>query len=327
MAATILHFAASGGGKTEQAKAFAKYEFRRTRKRGRLITAERYVPLMPVVEAGLIEVFDLWRVPVGYRFGVLRKLGEGFWPESVDCEWRSFRMLPPSRETWNEIGWYIVEGTTSISDCLMDETRKKNYCVGPSPSGGVFEQTIGNERLSFLTQSQTQYDLVQREMLGFINQLSVLPVDRVLFTAHEARGEEQDTRTPIFGPALVGKAATAKVPSWVDDCLHTDLYPAVKTVQIGGKTVQVELVEWRMYFTPHSTERTRIAIPAKPRLPLTRLLERWPTGFLSPRLDERGEMHDGLDEFLAFEDGLLEQGVENLSEWRKQLEQTWKAAQ
>ena len=327
MALTIVHFSASGGGKSTQMREYFKYEFERTHgKLGRYITAEDDSQLQPVVNAGIVEKFNLRLVPMKHRFSTLRRLSAGGWPRrltqfpaSVD-EFRDY-WIAPTPATWEKVGYYGIEGATSISDWLMEEARTEKYCVGEGAAGGTFTQ----EGETFSNQSRSQYLLVQKEMQARIINMAGLPVDRLMLTAHEVVGEEDITRAAVAGAALAGKGGSGKFPSWVGDFMHTDLY-MTPTVAAPGAPPVMQTIR-RTFFESHPDEKLgNVTYNCKSRVPIERiptLKARWPKGHLTPTVDKDGKMVDSIADYLRLADKLVEESSGADTAWRIQMEKQW----
>lgn len=310
-AKTHLAYGESGTYKTSQAGFFAEYVWRKYRKRTRLISGDGggWAPVEPYIQAGIIIPYSLNSLEEPLT--TIRKMSRGMWPVPTstgraalaDTKWESA-----------DIGAYIIEGLTSISDLYMESLRKKN-------TGGedvTVNLTLDGEK--FAGNNRSHYNFVQREVHAIVRAFGSLPVAHVLFTAHEGRGEDESTREAIRGPALAGKAATDKVPSWVGDCLHFEAYPETISVEAADdtgkkfKSTQLQTVV-RAYFMRHPDPKfPTLTYPAKPRVPpdmMPKLLKKWPGGYIV--LKTTG----GLDEFLSVEDELEQEATARVQELMK----------
>jgi hypothetical protein len=226
--------------------------------------------------------------------------------------------LAPGPDTWKQVGYYGIEGATSISDWLMEEARTEKYCVGEGAAGGSFTQ----EGETFSNQSRSQYLLVQKEMQARIINLAGLPVDRLMLTAHEVVGEEDITRAAVAGAALAGKGGSGKFPSWVGDFLHTDLYMTPTTAAPGAPVV-MQTVR-RTFFQPHPDEKLQQVIyNCKSRCPIEKipvLMARWPKGHLTPTVDATGKMVDSIADYLRLADKLVEEASGADTEWKREMD-------
>ena len=305
MAKSCVIFGDSGTYKSTNMGFAAKYLYEKHRKPIRLVTAENKEVLQPFINAGIIEF-----VEVGYDLKdplpFLVKLGRGWWPDPLNP-----KVLIPPKDlvTLKEATCgYLVEGLTSLADVLMADERNKARKHAQEPVG-VFSE----DGFKFCAPAQAHYGFVQTTMLDRIIEFGNLPVDRVIFSAHEAKGEEADTRNAIRGPGLVGKAATDSIPRKVGTCIHFESYAEDKIVD---KVAHTE-VKVRAFFMSHPDPKfQQVMYKCKPRVPVDKipeLLKKWPGGFFEPSLIK------GLDEYLRVEDELNESASSAIMEWKKAL--------
>jgi hypothetical protein len=315
---TIVIFGDSGLGKTTNAAFAAKYEYEATRgKVVRYIASDGggYLPCLPLVDpAGIVEPFRI--VGVKNPLVVFRKLSMGYWPDKLeDGRWVGERLLPPTPETWQHVGAIVIDTITSACEIFMEDLRDKQRSIGQEPVGKFVEE---DER--FCASAPASYGFVQREMLARIRSFSSLPVHRVLFVAHESKGEEADRRIPIRGPALVGTAATDKIAKEVGDCLHFEAYAeeAETLDRVTNTKVKRTATRIRAFFMSHPDPRIPgVLYKCKPRVPaemIPELLKRYPGGYFEPTI------HSGLDEFLRFEDELLSRSSERERKWKQEID-------
>lgn len=137
-----------------------------------------------------------------------------------------------------KIGVVVFEGLTGFSDSLManmsDRSAKGEkigediavrFKDGSTDIGGV---------------SRSAYGIAQRRMQRAVEASRNIPsVDYVIWTAHKDRGEDDIKRTPVFGPKLVGHAATDDAPRWFGPCFSATKWP------VTGKD------EYRLYLTSY----------------------------------------------------------------------------
>jgi hypothetical protein len=310
-AKTHLIYGESGTYKTTQAGFFAAYIWRKYKKRTRLISGDGggWAPIEPYIRAGIIVPYSLSALEEPLT--TIRKMSRGFWPTPAG---NGKAVLAETKWAESDIGAYVFEGLTSASDLYMESLRKKR-------TGGedvTVDLTIDGEK--FAGNNRSHYNFVQAEIHSIVRGFSSLPVQHVLFSAHEGKGEDDSTREAIRGPGLAGKAATHKVPSWVGDCLHFESYPdsvIVESKDDTGKTfksTQIRSVV-RAYFTRHPDPKfPTVSYPAKPRVPaeqIPELFKRWPGGYFVLKTDS------GLDEFLEVEDQLEQAATARVQELMK----------
>lgn len=291
-AKTILIYGASGTRKTTNIGRFARYIHETTGKRTRLVTAEggNLEPVSREIDDGLLEVAyvsehkDL--------LAILRAFSRGRWPEEQDGR---LRFSPPNLE---RVGAYAVEGITTLSLLMLRHLtltgRKINEeVVGQFSEGADVGLDAGESKFS--APARSHYGFIQNEILGIIRDFSSISVDRVLFTSHEGKGQDDFSKQLIYGPAAVGKAATGLIPPFVGDLFHVDVEE-----QAGGKEPKVYA-----YFKPHSDPQTKVMWPAKVRLRPDRIqaLDRtFPGGKIELTLEQ------GIEAYLRFQDELVAGG-------------------
>jgi hypothetical protein len=327
---SICLYGSSDSGKTAQAARFARHIYETTGKVTRAIVTDQGGSLdvwQPYIEAGVIEPWYIGGVPD--PLAILFKLARGSWPQATPGpNGRVLRFQEPSSSTWERVGAYIIDSGTEACEQIKDVSlRGKGVRLAQDPSFKIEE---ANE--TFYGGNMTYYGFAQDVIVDLIRTFNALPVQGVLWTMGEGKGEEEGTRETIYGPETVGKAlrTTGKLPKKFGDLLHLDVYNVVARDKDGKEIVDVMtgkpvlLKRWRIYFQTHPDMTTGINYPAKPRLPpelLPELWQSWRSGFLSPHI-ENGEMVDGLDAFLRREAELLATPVAAVAAWKASLAQT-----
>lgn len=288
---STLLYGDSGSTKTSQLYFMAKWYLNKWKKEGkekriRLVTADGggYAPFQDsgMIERGEVEVFDMTnRV---HSFADIHRVGTGFWPRNAkDKTGKSVIYLASNdkcmTKDWSKIGAYFVEGTTSISSCLLNHLRnqdpdtyfRQGSKVGQLKGSFVFTDddyvTMGGQ--------ESHYGMVQTEMYQIIVQeFETLPVEFVVWTGLTGRGEDKRTGASIYGPKLAGDKRTYEVPSWFMDTYHlSDEIVEDKE----GKKKEVKVAWFRQH-------RDELGIPylTKPRVQpekYPKLLEKFPNGF------------------------------------------------
>lgn len=310
-ALTHLIYGPSGTFKTTQIGFLAWRIWKKYRKKTRLISADGsgWSPIQKFIDAGIIDAFSISKLDVLKHspLGLLRKLSRGDWPR--DNGDGTARVVPTPPEEVAQVGAYAIEGLTSIAELLMEELRVRQQRIGEDAVGSF---TVDGERFS--ANNRAHYNFVQNEVAGLVKGFSSLPVEHVLLTALEGRGEDEATRESIRGPAIIGKAATAKVPAWVGDVIHADSYAVeVKVPDPVAKFTAVQLqTKVRLWFVRHPDENfPTISYPAKLRVPpeqMQKVLKRWPGGYFEPSTT------GGLDWLLELEDELAAESARELEQ-------------
>jgi hypothetical protein len=101
---------------------------------------------------------------------------------------------------------------TAFGDLLMRRLRFKQ------PEGGRF---LEDEGFKIAGGGKQHYMDAQNYLAQFIAMTRQIPVDVIMWTALEIRGDEEGK--PIFGPKGPGKALTDQCIPWFTDVLHLDL--------------------------------------------------------------------------------------------------------
>ena len=318
MANLIMLYGDTDSGKTSNAGFFARYVYKKTGKPLRAIYADNggYKTIQPYVDAGIINPFHIGSAPNPLPT-VVKLTRDGLWPETlkngtIQADSQGRLMMSPTKD-WSAIGGYIVEGLTSICELFLEDNRSKQRNIGQD-AVGKFEE----EGIKFAANSQTHYGFSQREGMALLKRLGALPVPYVLITAHEAKGEDKETRTPIRGPALVGSAATDNVGKEVAELIHAEVISENEDAITNGVKSIVRRKKLRYYFESHPDPKFETTnYKCKARVPpemVDALRERWPAGYFEPSLTE------GLDTFLEFEDSLLEKGSGATMKWKQEMD-------
>lgn len=191
----------------------------------------------------------------------------------------------------SKVSMVAYEGLTSFGDAMMSHLQATKASLSQDPSyvwkDGDTEYAGGN---------MTYFGFVQQRLCEFVANTNSLPVEKVIWTALESKGEDEVTKSPIMGPAIVGKKSTGKAGAWFGNMLHFD------TVMTGGnaeadpkvksESAMVPIsTEFRMYLRPHAEALSRIMFPAKTRAPFQF------AGELAAHMEpDVGKLYDRIDE-------------------------------
>ena len=222
---TLLAYGETGTGKTAQIGQAAVWEFKRTGRITRLISADSgWDPIEELVAGGgkpfgtetasgpvCIEAWNIQYLP--NPFPVVVKLSEGAWPRVVTIgaganAAQKIMLGAPAKDPGGHllssdgktlVGQYAVEGLSTISAMLMQDhirnLRKIAEDIVGDFSGSVeiadSSGRITNESLKFGKSGRAHYGHVQDfVLLDLVPRFATLPVARVIWTAHEAKGTE-----------------------------------------------------------------------------------------------------------------------------------------
>lgn len=311
---TTILYGETGVGKSLNASFFARLMYEWYGRPVCLISAEgsSRTHFDPLIEAKI--VVPLW-LNVPLSLSVMRRVRKGMWPvRSADGKYN-----------WSAIDWtsptapcaYIGEGLGSISDLFMENMRIDGNLPPSQQEGkGAFDQ----DGEHFQVASRGSYMTAQNEMLFTVRDIDSLPLKRVLWTAHEYKGQETSGDT-ILGPGLAGRARTPDVPKYCSTCLHFDTH-ATTIHQADPKTGQdmpvIRSVR-RIWWMRHPDPRTGVEYPAKVTVDgtvLKSLYTEFPGGYFEPGLS----YGTGLDRFLRFEAGLVGQTADDVREWKAKVD-------
>lgn len=250
MAQSMLIYGESSVFKTTQIGLFADYEFERTGLPTRLITCDSgFGPVQDQVMRGTIIPLRLESAP--HPVPVLNKLSKGLWPLKIINEHEGLWGMSPGDAfvpMMHATGAIAVEGLTRICELVRKAWCDEHREMG-EPLQGKYEQ----DGESFAFQSRGTLFGVQQLINNLVIGFRGLPVDRVLFTAHESKGRDVSGKT-VFGPATTGQALTDKVCGWFEVTLHHESYSYSIKVK-SGKTVVRPGV--RAYFTRHQDHEVK----------------------------------------------------------------------
>jgi hypothetical protein len=348
MAEIVCVFGGSGAFKTAQAHFFAKYIYQRYGRITQLASCDGggWKPLEPDIEAGLIEAWGISSLE--NPRSVMRKLSQGFWPKVTTAPDGTQRLVlaPPTAETWKRVGLRVHEGLTSTANVIMRDALNRQLVVSGDQRGekgaiqfdekvqtldAMGKETTSTEKYSFATQGN--YNDAQRAVYDFATNYRSLPCPYVYLTALEARGEEEDTRKTIIGPAVIGKAMTAQVGAWVGDLIHAEDFfedvpdpthkPPTTPAPAGWRARTMQQVKARYWFIRHPDPVTGMLFPAKPRVAPERvkdLLDVFPGGYFVPT------MTSGIDAYLEVVERIQAAAGGDMREWMKQQDAAREAA-
>lgn len=139
----------------------------------------------------------------------------------------------------NKIGVVLYEGLTGFSDSLMSNMSDRSAKGDKIGEDVAVRFKDGNLEVGGV--SRSAYGIAQRRMQRAVEASRNIPgVEYVIWTAHKDRGEDDIKRTPVFGPKLVGHAATDDAPRWFGPTFSATKWPLA-----GGRD------EYRLYLTSY----------------------------------------------------------------------------
>jgi hypothetical protein len=339
---TGMIYGASNTAKTTQLMALAGWLYRTKGLRTRYVVADKgdLGHVQDYIDSGIVDIFPITdQVPV-HPAALLRGISKGAWLPLGTKDGKAY-LQPAKREKVTvtlpggmkmeqeisfipeDIGMYIVESTSSLGDLLKRHFMKTGQKINQDVSFSYSQDSLvdGGKEI-FAGSSMSHFGHIQDLVMGFMNDMTSLTVPLIVYSAHESKGEDDITKTPIFGPALLGKAATSKMRKDVGFLLHMDKAPQDVVVPMMGKQTAPAVHpkgpkdKIRAYFEDHpDTVSSSIIWPTNPRFPaasMGKLYERWPNGYIELSLDPddpKGNIW-----------GFLEMREQCLTEQRKKLE-------
>lgn len=308
--ATTLLYGDTGSTKTTQIGMIARWEYERTGRITRLISADAgWEPLEPLIAEGIIEPWGIQYVTD--PFGVLTKLADGYWPQIQPGG--KLKMFPPTEETWKRVGMYAVEGLSTIGNiCLMNHVHTARK-VGEGTVGQFSQQVEtdkGTEVMQFGKAAMSHFGHVQDfVLLELVPRFAYLPVAHIIWTAHETRGDDKEMgdmgKGKALGPATVGKATAKKTGMKFGDTFH--LVKVVTAQREKGRLVMgpdgrsLQEVSYRAFYEDHPDEDlVNMNWPAKVSTPVDQiraLHSRFPGGYVPL------EIETGITTYLDFKYG------------------------
>jgi hypothetical protein len=319
---TMVMYGPTGTFKTSQIGQFARYIYEKTGKKTRLITADGggYAPIQPEVNIGIIEP---WRVIDEQSMNAaLIAASKGAWPKKLEHGIRQpGAVTVPSRDDRKkllaDVGAFAIEGWASISSAIMrdavDKGRKINEDV---VSKFTEESDFGS--FSFGAPSRGHYNYAQNFILDLIRNFSSLPVERILYTSLEGKGEDKLDKQTKYGPLVAGSAITAAIPQYVGDCLHFEDYQEEKGKDPLNEKQKLSELRVRAWFQSHPDSATGIMWPAKSRL-VPGKMEAFKKRMNAPNgYFLLGNV--GVGDYLRAQDEMLTLGTDDARKWKEEID-------
>lgn len=322
---TSLWYGDTDAGKTVQLGEVAQWEYSRTQGITRLISADsgwdpieqmicgperplgmQYKDSLGRVRHVCVEAWNIQYVK-GDPFAILIKLSEGGWPRSDETGTKV--ILKSATKQSNRIlatdGRHLVtqvaiEGLNMICNMLMQDHIRNLRKIGQDIVGDFPVQIdvesngkITSENWKLGRAAQSHYGQIQDfVLLDLVPRFASLPVSRVLWTAHEAKGDDDISgiKQSVLGPATIGRATVGRTSFLFGETFH---FVVEISQQINQATRQTMMISQRKaYYTSHPDDYLNKKLwPAKLSLPVDRILDlqkRFPGGFVPLTLDKGG---------------------------------------
>lgn len=268
-----LIYAPSGAGKTTFCLDVARYLFATTGKK----------TIWYLGDGGGETIYNTgWAGPDGFirvvpfatrphPLETCQLICEGFLPSKLEDPLSP--LVKTSVDELKDIGLWVFEGLTFMSDYMMGDKEggmawRASKGQSIQPKDAPFQVKDGT--LAFGGNGRSDYGFVQRRIMDLVQRTYALP-GMVLFTAHERRIDDEDTRETLFGPDVCGKALTAKIGGAFGNTLHLQRVHVTKKVTDPTTKKQIDqiVMERRLYTREHvdPEAKTFIKYIANTRLP------------------------------------------------------------
>jgi hypothetical protein len=246
-------YGATGTGKTYQIAKAADRWWRKYKKRTHLIAGDSggFDTFGDLVDDGIVIPYVV--VQAQYPIETIDHLCQGWWPDAKGV------LVPPTLDSHRDIGLVAFEGLTSFGDLILRHFSAKKVRLSQDPAftylDGKTEYSGGN---------MSYYGEVQSRLHDFVVKSSLLPVDRVIWSALEGKGEEEGTKAGTYGPSIAGKKAVGKAGQWFGNMIHLEAATVKETLNPATKQMDLDM-QRIMYLQPHADPLTKIPFPAKVR--------------------------------------------------------------
>lgn len=254
-----LIYGATGTYKTSNIGRAALYAYEKYGLKTRLVSADGggWEPIQSLVDAGIIQAWAIRTRP--HCIEAIDLACQGYWPRDP-ADSQSPIDIPLKEE--DKIGVIAFEGLTSFGSLIMDKLKKPGVQLSQDPS-----YVLQDGQTRYAGGSLAAYGFVQDRMYDFVMKSHMIPfVRKVIWTALEAKGEEEGTRISIYGPSIEGKKAIGKAGQWFGNMIHMEAVAA--EVKEDEQTHHLNITtKIYMYLRPHADPNTKIVFPAKVRAP------------------------------------------------------------
>lgn len=237
-----LIYGASGAGKTTQAQELARW-VRQEMGPGmitRIVSASGggWSSIEPAVNKGL--VIPTFICDRRYAVETVDKMTQGWWPQ--DPQDPASPLIPPEKQKeWEGVGAIVFDSMTEIADWMQSKliAREAKGEIKVSQLSVKFRDGDTDYGLPALA----HYGNIQQRIKDLVSQSKSIPGRYIVWTALELKATDDNSRLPLYGPDVIGKAKTASASAWFDNTLHLYLTGA------GG--MKKGNVVRRLYFNTH----------------------------------------------------------------------------
>lgn len=253
-------YSSTGLRKTTNIGRCAERWWRKFGLKTRLVSADGggWETIQALVDAGIVEAWPITLWP--NRIETIDLACQGYWPKNLTDP--SAGLDPPAALKDARVGLMAYEGLTSFGSHVMSALKKPGVSLSQDPS-----YILKDGATSYAGGSMAAFGFVQDRIYDFVMKTHMIPyVQKVIWTALEAKGEEEGTRIPVFGPAIEGKKATGKAGQWFGNLIH--LEAVAERVEEDKVTKQLSITTHvYAYLRSHADPNSKIVFPAKVRAP------------------------------------------------------------
>lgn len=247
---------ATGSGKTVNIGRVADYVLAKYGKLSRAAGMnDNYGPIKGKVDAKQIDYWpmSIWK----NHIDIIRKACQGWWPlRPMDPD---SPIVPPDSGTYVAYGFMAYEGLTTFGDAILTSLGDDQAKLSQSPSY-VWQQ--GDS--TFSGGNESYYGFMQKELNRFVMYTNMLKFEKVLWTALEAKGDDQGSK--VYGPMIGGKKAIGKAGAWFCNFFHMDILAGEQVKDKDGNIVVK--AKHVLFLKTHMDAQTMIPFPCKVRPPV-----------------------------------------------------------
>jgi hypothetical protein len=146
--------------------------------------------------------------------------------------------------------------------------------------------------MQFAHGSRGTYGFVQAQTHDYVHDAKNLPIEWLVMTSHEGKGEDLVTKKTVFGPAVMGKSLTDKISGWFENTLHVESYH-YKIADPKSKENGKSKRGVRAFYVRHpDSELSNVFWPAKLGVTVeqqVRIETLWPNSYIPLRINAKGQ--------------------------------------
>ena len=259
-------YGASGSGKSEACARVIEQLYKTTGQTARVVLGDGSTSTYDYLQdAGVAALCEF--TAMDWPQDVIMKLTDGWWPNAQGV------LVAPGTagNDLTRVGIYVFEGLSVAARYVMSGNVEGSLArraaqgekIGQDAPYRIVEGKVDPKTgrilegpgTSFAANSPTHYGVVQNLMNNAILTSKRLPVEVVLWTAHEAQNDpEKDlSRELVIGPEIIGKAMTNNVQKHFQNTLHccTVAKRVKQQDAFTGRAVDELDSEYRLYTRDH----------------------------------------------------------------------------